>query len=424
MTLLTTIAFSLFIVMIIVDVVHYGAMALFLRGIGRKTWQQPQAPFTPKTMVVLTLRGADPFLERCVRGVLTQNYPCYDVRFVVDHPGDSALPIVRKIIQETGASNVEILVTDEHFGTCTLKCNSLIHAERTLDASYEVLAFLDADVNPHADWLRDLVEPFSDPRFGAATGQRWYIPEKDNFGSLVRYLWNAAAVVQMFLYGMVWGGSFALRRRMFREGKLCDTWKHAFTDDMSIVSSLRTIGEKTAFVPSLFMVNREQCTLASFHRWVKRQLLCAKIHHPAWHAIVGQAILITFPLLVAFFLLLFALVCGDYSAAGWSMAALIVYWGGVFGTLPFMERNIRHKLRERDEPLPPWTLGKTLRTFIAVPLTQLVYTSAIVGVHFLQRVEWRGVWYEIGKDKTVTLVEYFPYAEVKKNDPSPETTSL
>lgn len=413
---LSTIAFSLFVAIIIVDLVHYGAMILFLRGIGRKAWKIPSEPFTPKTMVVLTLRGADPFLERCVRGLLTQNYPCYNIRFVIDHLDDPALPIVRKIVYETGAANVEILVVNEYSGTCSLKCNSLVHAVETLDESYEIVAFLDADVNPHSDWLRDLVEPLSDPRFGAATGQRWYIPDQDGFGSLVRYLWNAAAVVQMFLYGMVWGGSCALRYRVFSKGKLCDVWKHAFSDDMSVTSSLRAVGEKTAFVPSLFMVNREQCTLASFYRWVKRQLFCAKNYHPAWNAVVGQAVLITIPLLAVFFLLFFSLILGNHLAAAWSFAALAVYWAGVFGTLPLMEWGIRHKLRERNEPIPMWTLSRTLRTFVAVPLTQFVYTSAMVGVYFLKRVEWRGVLYEIGKDKTVKLIEYIPYAENSQTD--------
>ena len=421
----TTIAFSIFVTILVVDVIHYGAMILFLRGIKRKAWKTPSDPFTPKTMVVLTLRGEDPFLERCVRGLLTQNYPCYDIRFVVDHPDDSALPTVKNIVRETGADNVGFLVVDEHFSTCTLKCNSLVHAVESLDDSYEVVAFLDADVNPHSDWLRDLVEPLSDPGFGATTGQRWYIPGTDNFGSLVRYLWNAAAIVQMYLYGMVWGGSFALRRRVFTEGKLCKKWKHAFTDDMSIVTSLRKIGEKTAFVPSLFMVNRETCTLSSFHRWVRRQLLCAKLHHPAWNAVVGQSVLITLPLLAAFGLLAFSLCTGDYTASAWSLAALVAYWIGVFGTLPFMELAIRRKLRERNESLNPWTFGRTLRTLLAVPLTQLVYTSAMLGVHFLKKVEWRGVWYEIGKDKTVKLVEYIPYAEVNNEKPSTDApTSL
>jgi cellulose synthase/poly-beta-1,6-N-acetylglucosamine synthase-like glycosyltransferase len=415
---LIIITFSLFVAIIIIDIVHYGAMILFLRGIGRKAWKMPSEPFTPKTMVVLTLRGADPFLERCVRGLLSQNYPCYDIRFVVDHLDDSALPIVQKIIHETGAANVEILVVNEHSETCSLKCNSLVHAVETLDESYEIVAFLDADVNPHSDWLRDLVEPLSDPQFGAVTGQRWYIPDRDNFGSLIRYLWNAAAIVQMYLYGMAWGGSLALRRRVFSEGKLCDTWKHAFSDDMSVGSSLRNIGVKTAFAPSLFMVNREECTLSSFHRWVKRQLFCAKLYHPAWRAVVAQAALITIPLLSAFFLLLISLVQGNHSAAAWSFAALVAYWTGVFGTLPFMERGIRNKLRERNEPLSPWTLRRTLRTFIAVPLTQFVYTSALFWLHFMKKVEWRGVWYEIGRDKTVRMIEYIPFAEVQKRETS------
>jgi len=48
----------------------------------------------------------------------------------------------------------------------------------------------------------------------------------------------------------------------------------------------------------------------------------------------------------------------------------------------------------------------------------------MVGVHFLKRVEWRGVWYEIHKDNTIQLIEYIPYAEVQKNEATSEPTSL
>jgi hypothetical protein len=230
----------------------------------------------------------------------------------------------------------------------------------------------------------------------------------------------------MYLYGMVWGGSFALQRSVFSEGKLCESLKHAFTDDMSIVPSLRAVGKKTAFVPSLFMVNRETCTLSSFHRWVKRQLLCAKLHHPAWNFVVVQAALITLPLLTALGLLVIALfdMENNTSAALWSVGALAAYWVGVFGTLPMMERTIRGKLRERNEPLKPWTWGTLWRTLVAVPLTQAVYTSALFWLYFLKRVEWRGVWYEIGKDKTVRLIEYIPYAQVKRESEEGEAASL
>ena len=408
MTLLNT-AIIIFAVIVLIDIVHYGALFLFLRGIARTAWTTPSTPFTPKTAVILTLRGADPFLSRCIEGLLKQDYPNYTVFLVVDSADDPALPVAQNVVKNLQATNVETVIVDEHFSTCTLKCNSLIHTIATLDETYEVIAILDADVNPHSVWLRCLVEPLSDQRFAVATGQRWYMPEKDNFGSLVRYLWNAAAIVQMYLYGMAWGGSLALKRRVFTEGKLCDFWKRAFTDDMSIVPSQRVIGGKTAIVPSLFMVNRETCTLSSFHRWVKRQLLCAKIHHPAWHAVVGQAVLITFPLLTAFIVLMFSLIFQDYSAAGWSLAALIAYWGGVFGTLPFMELGIRNKLRERNEPMKPWTLETYWKTLVAIPLTQAVYTSALFWLHFLKRVEWRGIEYEITEGRHVRMIEYKPY---------------
>jgi hypothetical protein len=109
------------------------------------------------------------------------------------------------------------------------------------------------------------------------------------------------------------------------------------------------------------------------------------------------------------------------------LVSLALYWVGVFGTLPMMDNAIRRKLRERKEPMSPWTWNKALLMFIAVPLTQLVYTSALFWLHFMKRVEWRGVWYEIGKkngkDKTVKLIEYVPYSDVERSK-TEEPTSL
>ncbi|MDR0337795.1 MAG: glycosyltransferase family 2 protein [Planctomycetaceae bacterium] len=409
--MLLTISVILFFIIIIVDLVHYGALYLFLKGIRRNEWTTPSSEFVPKTMVLLTLRGVDPFLKRCLEGLLKQNYPNYGIRLIFDHPDDSALPVARDIVETCGADHVEFIVVDEHFETCTLKCNSLYHAVVSLDPSYEVVVILDADTNPHPNWLRQLVEPLSDPQFAASTGQRWYIPDTPNAGSLVRYLWNAAAVVQLYLYRIAWGGSLALRRDLFTQGNLLESWKTAFTDDAAIAESVKRVGSKTAFVPSLFMVNRETCTLKSFHRWVKRQLLCAKLHHPAWNAVAFQGILITLPLLICMSLLVTGFVCWEKSLLYWNLGTLAVYWGGVFGTLPIMEQAIRKRLRQRQEIVKPWTTGLIIRVLSLIPVTQIVYTSALIQLYFLQRVEWRGVEYKIGPGKQVHLIEYKPYKD-------------
>ena len=414
------VALFLFIVVAVIVIVHYIALAIFLTGIRRKTWAVPSEPFTPKTAVMLALRGADPFLHRCIEGLLRQDYPTdqYTVFLIVDHESDPALPVVTEVVNRLNAANVGIIVVHEHLTTCSLKCNSLVYAVERLDPTYEAVAILDADTRPHPSWLRELVEPLSDSRYAAASGHRWYLPPKTDVGSLVRYLWNAAAVVQLYLYKMAWGGALVLRRNVFHEGRLLETWKKSFSDDMSVATTVRAVNGQTAFVPSLFMTNRETCGLHSFHRWVKRQLLCAKLHHPAWHAIATQGLLITAPLLAVIVLFFASLFFGQWGAAVLCLCSFALYWGGVCGTLPLMERGIRRKLRERNEPLERFSIRQTIKIFCMIPLTQAVYTSALIGVYFLKTVEWRGIWYEIGRDKTVKLVEYIPYSEVE-NNPSP-----
>lgn len=415
-------AVILFAVIVLVVLVHYGAFFIFLRALRQEEWTKPASDYTPKTMVLLALRGADPFLGHCIEGLLKQDYPNYDIRLIVDHPEDAALPIAEKIVKEHGAKNVESIVVEKHLETCSLKCNSLLHAVETLDPSYEIIVVLDADTNPHTAWLRQLVEPLSDPRFAAATGHRWYIPEKSNPGSLIRYLWNAAAVVQLYLYRIAWGGSMALRRDLFKKGNLLEQWKTSFSDDVTVSESVKRVGGKTAFVPSLLMINRETCTLGSFYRWVKRQLLCAKLHHPAWNIIATQGLMITLPLLAALILMLAGAVRADSPVVLWSLASLLIYWLGVFGTLPILERTIRRKLRQRGECLEPWKPVLAMRTLVMIPVTQFVYTYALMRLYFLHRVEWRGVEYEIGLDRSIHLVEYRPYRQNDEN--SDEGVSL
>ena len=423
---MTYLAIANFVLIIVMHATIYVALFLYLRGIFRQEWKTPATPFTPKTAVILTLRGADPSLNRCIGGLLKQDYPNYTIFMAIDHASDPALQTVHSIIEKQQPKNVEIVVVDEHLPTCTLKCNSLYYVTKNLDPSYEVVAILDADTNPHPSWLRDLVEPLSDSRFSVASGQRWFMPDKDNFGSLIRFLWNAVAIVLSYHFRIAWGGSLALKRSLFVEGKLLDDWKKAFTDDASIMSALAASGSRSTFVPSLFMVNRETCTIPWFHRWVQRQLLCAKLHHPTWFAIVGHAVLIMVPIFVAIFLLIYGFINGNNAVLAWTVAALVVYCIAAYAALPIMDQGVRRKLRERNEPLTPWTWRRALQMLIAIPLTQVVYCSSLFWLQFLKKVEWRGVWYEIGKDKTVRLIEYIPYAEVIGDPSSPTdgTTSL
>ncbi len=108
----------------------------------------------PKTAIVLCLRGADPFLPNCLRALLNQNYPHYDLKLIVDRQEDPAWKIANDTIQELGATNVQISPLWFIRKSCSLKCSSLVQAVSELDNSYQVVALVDADTVVHPNWLR------------------------------------------------------------------------------------------------------------------------------------------------------------------------------------------------------------------------------------------------------------------------------
>ena len=416
---LSTIIFSLFIFVLVIVLIHWGGFFLFLHCIRRKEWCAPETAYRPKATVILALRGGDPFLRRCLEGLLSQDYGCYAVRIVVDHPDDPALKTVREVLAEhtasfqpetpVGTNDVELLVVSRHRETCALKCNSLLEAVERLDAETEVVVTLDADTNPYPSWLAELVEPLSDDRFAAATGMRWYFPPKGNAGTLVRYLWNAAAFVQMYFYKIPWGGSLAMRRELFTQNDLVHRWEHALTDDASLVSVTRQSGNRIAYVTSVLMSNRETCRLIPFFYWVRRQMLVAKLYHRSWPAILCQCLLISLPQIVLVALMIVTAMTGKWYEFCQVVGIFTFYWLAVVGTLAPMESAIR-KILQRTNTVPERPTWKMVAmTVLAIPLTQAVYTFAVLSLFGQKRVEWRGIEYEITDERQVRMIEYKPY---------------
>jgi cellulose synthase/poly-beta-1,6-N-acetylglucosamine synthase-like glycosyltransferase len=384
-------------------------------------WNRGDRGYAPKAAVVLCLRGADPFLPACVEALLKQDYPSYDVKVVVDCREDAAWAVVEEVVDRSGATNVEIVPLTQRRETCSLKCSSVVQAVSRLDASYEVAALVDADTVPHPTWLRELVAPLADPRIGAATGNRWYMPGERSWGALVRYAWNAAAVVQMYLYRIPWGGSLAIRTSVFRDSDLLERWGNAFCEDTMLYRALRKMGLGVAFVPSLMMVNREGCDIPNYFRWVTRQLLTARLYHPHWFGVALHGIATSLGLVVTLGVALVAAATGRWEAAAWAGGGAAVYLAAMPLLLAPMEALVRRIVRGRGEPAGWLTLGGAFKLLAAIGLTQAVYPAALVSAMRVRRVEWRGVSYEIGGPFDIRLVEYRPH---RPDASAPSTASL
>ena len=372
----------------------------------------------PKTAVILCLRGADPFLPRCLRSLLNQNYPQYDLKLIVDSHEDPAWKIASETITEQEATNVQISPLRIVRNNCSLKCSSLVQAIHELDDSYKVVALVDADTIVHVNWLRELVSPLGDAKVGATTGNRWYVPTGKYWGSLVRYIGNVSTVVQMFIFQIPWGGTLAVKTEVLRQTELLDKWGQALGEDFMMHNILKKHGLQVKFVPSLLIVNREETDLFNLIDYLKRLILYSRLYHPRWLALVSEAVSsILFPTIVIL------LILESLLETKWEVAALLlgcygVYTVGLLLIMLVLELEIQRMVRSNDQAM---SIGKPLHVYaklsavtiikmlIGIPLTQWVYGLAMLSSLWISTVTWRGVSYRVQGPWNIRLVEYRPY---------------
>ncbi len=386
---------------------------IFVRLFYRPTSPQAAAAQLPIVSVLLSLRGADPQLAQGLQGLLTQDYPHYDLRVVVDSHEDPAWQIVQAALDKT--TRLQVAELRQKRSSCSLKCSGLVQLVEDLPQQTEVVVLADADLLPHPNWLRELVAPLADPHIGATHGNRWYWPSATNWGSLVRYLWNAAAVVPMYFQGMPWGGSLALRTRVLREARLLEKWSQTMVEDALLRDALAAEGLKVHFVPELMMVNREWCGLPGSRDFIQRQLTWTKLYHAGWPAVVVHAVVSSLLVLGGLLMAGWSGLTGQLQALAWSGGSLVAYWMGMLGLLGILEAGVRHVVRQREEPVFYFGLWQQCKLLLALPLTQCIHLRATLGATWSRRVVWRGIRYEVRGPQDIKMVAYHPFPAAATN---------
>ena len=157
------------------------------------------------------------------------------------------------------------------------------------------------------------------------------------------------------------------------------------------------------------MVNREGCRMGGFFFWLRRQLLAARLYHPAWPAVAVHGIGMPLLLAVAAGLLAFALAAQAWTAAAWAAAGLILYLAPLPVMLAVLELGVRRLVAARGEPTAWLRAGILARIPAAILLTQAIYPASLFWAIFLRNVEWRGIRYRVDGSWQVRLLEYRPY---------------
>ncbi|MDQ3491235.1 MAG: glycosyltransferase, partial [Acidobacteriota bacterium] len=210
---------------------------------------KPCSEFTPFASIIAPCKGLDADLDENLSALFRQDYPKYEVIFVVDYENDKAVSVIRGLILRNNTettTNVKnsffakLVIADKAYNSGQ-KVENLREAVLHLHGETKVIALVDSDARPAEDWLRNLVAPLEDARVGAATGYRWFISNKLNFASELLSVWNASiasALGKNTDSNFCWGGSMAIRRDVFETLNIREKWRGTLSDDFTVTRAL------------------------------------------------------------------------------------------------------------------------------------------------------------------------------------------
>lgn len=362
-------------------------------------------------VVVMCLRGSDPFLRRTLEALAAQTHQPSTILLVVDHASDPAVSEVRKGLERSlNEGRARLAFLESPLSGCSLKCSSLVQACRDLPPETDVVAFLDADTLPDVEWLARLCRPFANESVAVVTGNRWFDPPRPNFGATARQVWNAAAIVQMSEYGIPWGGTLCLRRSFLDEARLPEKWGRAFCEDTMLRREAGRLRKKVVFEPTLLIPNGEDCSPGDFLGWCSRQLVTARLYHPAWTLVSGHAVLAAgLPVAAIVAAIVYAAIGEGLIAGGYLLTLAFL----VLGNAALVERIyqlVARLFRRMGRPLRERTFGEALFQGCMTGISPLLYLIAYLRSLFVRRVRWRGIDYDIHGPWDVRMLEYRPYA--------------
>jgi ceramide glucosyltransferase len=374
----------------------------------RKELSRTPSDFTPFVSVIAPCRGLDEDLEENLNALFRQDFPRYEVIFVVDSKNDDAVPVIEKLIhhQDTesakksnnkslcplGLGGAKLVVAGKAENE-SQKVHNLREAVLHVSKESEAFVFVDSDARPSADWLRNLTAPLKDEKIGAATAYRWFISKKFSFASEMRSVWNASIASALGANrksNFCWGGSMAMRRATFEKIDMREKWRGTLSDDFAVTRAVGENGLEIYFVPQALAVSVENCSLKECLEFTTRQMKITRVYAPhLWKmSFIGAAIFNLVWIWGIFNLFFYAL---DSLAFWFSLVALLSIAAFSAGKSQLRLNAVKMVLKNYDTDLKKqfWTQN-TL--WILSPA--LFFYNSLCALRS-REILWRGIRYRL-----------------------------
>ncbi len=347
--------------------------------------------YTPLATIIVPCKGLDEQFAENLNALLTQNYPSFEVIFVVDDKDDPAVKVIEEI-SSNGAGNAKTIVAPRATQS-SQKVENLREGVLHAANDSEVFVFADSDVHPSPNWLSSLVRPLRDENIGAATGYRWFISERANLASELRSAWNASIASALGPDGrsnFCWGGSTAIRRDTFESLSVREKWEGTLSDDFALTRTLNAAGLAIHFVPAAIVPSPGGCTFSELFEFTNRQMKITRTNASRlWVlSLFGSglfSIVMTASILVLFLF--------PFKSVEWAAAAAAIVLVSVFSVAKALIRIeaiglvLPHYRRELNR--------QAISHSILWAITPAIFLMNSLAALFSRRIKWRGIEYEM-----------------------------
>lgn len=234
--------------------------------------------YHPFASIFVPCRGIDENLEENLSALTRQNYPEFEIIFIVDDERDPALSVIEKIRKNHPLTKLVIAGPSDSEGQ---KVHNLRAAIPYADKRSEIFVFVDSDAGTSKNWLCELVAPLEKESAGCATGYRWFLADRFDLAGQLRSVWNASiasALGPNIRSNFCWGGSMAISRKVFESVDMLQKWKGTLSDDFAMTRAMKAANLPVIFVPQCLTPTIDTTNIRQMLEFTTRQMKITKTY--------------------------------------------------------------------------------------------------------------------------------------------------
>ncbi|MHB8501331.1 MAG: bacteriohopanetetrol glucosamine biosynthesis glycosyltransferase HpnI [Candidatus Acidiferrales bacterium] len=344
--------------------------------------------FTPPVSIIKPVRNVDREAYENFASFCRLDYPEYEIVFAVADREDPVIPVIHRLQRDFPKCAIRLVTAAAHLGANN-KVNNLCQSVQA--AKYELVVMSDSDVRVDPDYLRNVVDPFSDPQMGVVTALYRGIPGRSLASALEdlgMYTDSApAALVARKLEGnmrFAFGWTMATTKRVLSEIGGFESMVNHHSDDFELGNRISQLGYRVELMRKPVVMVLPEESFGEFLNHELRWSIGLKNVRPLGY--VGMLFTHGLP---------WTLVAGAVAiSAGWSrlavayvLAYLVLRFGVVWITAA-------------------WGLGdgRVARKLLLVPVHDAISFVVWVGGFFFNKIVWRGSVYRVRKGLLIPVV--------------------